>query len=173
VGLEGRVLVAVASAQGEMFTQRRDTLNRLLRSLGLSAVYATAVAREMVAEGGELEVCRPVRPGEEGLPNSYFANALNQLQLLMRAWRDGYSHVLVLEDDVTLAPAFADVAYARSVLREVAAEVCVHACVCGFVCVRGVWSVCVHTQHTHTHTHTLTHTHALSHTHTHTGAAGV
>ncbi len=43
------MLVAVASAEGEMFTQRRDTLNRLLRSLGLSAVYATAVAREMVA----------------------------------------------------------------------------------------------------------------------------
>ena len=141
MGLEGRVLVAVASAQGEMFTQRRDKLNMLLRSLGLSAVYATAVAREMVAEGGELEVCRPVRPGEEGLPNSYFANALNQLQLLMRAWRDGYSHVLVLEDDVTLAPAFADVAYARSVLREVAAEVCLHACV--FVCVCVCVCVCV------------------------------
>jgi len=122
VGLEGRVMVGVASADGEMFRQRLTMLSSLLASLRVSAVYAKAVARDMVAEGGPLEVCRPVRPGEEGLPDSYFANGLNQLQLMLRAWRDGYSHVLVLEDDVALAPQFANVAYARQVLREVAAE---------------------------------------------------
>ena len=43
---------------------------------------------------------------------------LNQLQLLLRAWRDGFSHVLVLEDDVRLAPPFAaDLLYARQVPR--------------------------------------------------------
>ena len=121
-GAVGRLLVAVATGPGEEFRQRREHMDALLAALGLSAVYVQAVSREMVGRGGILEACRPVRPGEEGLPDSYAANGLNQLQMFLHAWRQGYEHVLVMEDDLVLAPDFADAPAARVALREAVAE---------------------------------------------------
>ena len=122
IPLDDEFLVAVATARGAMFEQRRVQMEALLSALELTAVYVQAVSRDMVAQGGVLESCRPIRPGEAGLPDSYAANSLNQLQLFLHAWRRGYDHVLVLEDDVTLAPAFPDARTAHTALREAMAE---------------------------------------------------
>lgn len=122
IAADDAMLVAVATAPGQAFQQRRAQVGALLGALDLAAVFVEAVTRDMVAQGGSLEWCRPVRPGEDGLPDSYAANGLNQLQMFVHAWCQGYDHVLVLEDDVTLAPAFPDMQAARRALRESVAE---------------------------------------------------
>eukprot|EP00293_Proteomonas_sulcata_P015893 CAMPEP_0184299298 /NCGR_PEP_ID=MMETSP1049-20130417/9935_1 /TAXON_ID=77928 /ORGANISM="Proteomonas sulcata, Strain CCMP704" /LENGTH=222 /DNA_ID=CAMNT_0026609693 /DNA_START=108 /DNA_END=776 /DNA_ORIENTATION=- len=92
---------------------------QLLAELRLPVYFFDRVGRNMVAEGGILESCRPVRPGEEQLSDAYFANGINHLYLILNGLVSGIEHLLIFEDDIYIANDFGSPERAREVLEEI------------------------------------------------------
>lgn len=120
--LLARPLVVVLSAPGETFRLRREHSARQLEAMGIGAILATTVTRDMLEPDGFLDMCTAAPQTEVGaighkaLSTTYFASALNHLHTYVHALRLGFGQLIVLEDDMTMALGEGSTAVAASVM---------------------------------------------------------
>ena len=112
--------------QGETFRLRREHSARQLEAMGIGAILATTVTRDMLEPDGFLDMCTAAPQTEVGaighkaLSTTYFASALNHLHTYVHALRLGFGQLIVLEDDMTMALGEGSTAVAASVIWNLA-----------------------------------------------------
>ena len=110
----------------ETFRLRREHSVRQLEAMGIGAIMATTVTRDMLEPDGFLDMCTAApqtefgATGHKAMSSTYFASALNHLHTYLHSLRLGFGQLIVLEDDMTMALRQGSPAVAASVIWNLA-----------------------------------------------------